>query len=244
MRKETLDALKARFEGVSEAILGRIADKIAKTAKTLEEVTAAVEGVTFQQVLESYGDSRATEAQQSAVTNYEKKHGLKDGKKVDAGNGGNGNPGGNKGGTGDGEGGKGGDDIAAQIAAAVSNALKPLNDKLAALEGEKTANSRKSALNKILEGSHEKIRQRYEKDFARMNFKDDEDFDAWIGEITPDIEAIRNDYEAKGGVVTGTKGGKAGGKGSEENPYIKARIATREAAKSAPAIAGLQTESN
>ena len=78
MRKEILDALKAKFTGVSDAILGRIADKLAKTATTAEQVATAVEGVTFQQVLESYGDSRATEAQQTAVSNYEKKHGLKD----------------------------------------------------------------------------------------------------------------------------------------------------------------------
>ena len=85
MRKEILDALKAKFTGVSDAILGRIADKLAKTATTAEQVATAVEGVTFQQVLESYGDSRATEAQQTAVSNYEKKHGLKDGKQVKGG---------------------------------------------------------------------------------------------------------------------------------------------------------------
>lgn len=237
MKKEILEALKAKFVGVSDAILSRIVDKLAKTVKTSEEVATAVEGVTFQQVLESYGDSRATEAQQSAVTNYEKKHGLKDGKKLEAGEGE-----GNKGGkTGEGEG-EGGGDIAAQIAAAVSSALKPLNDKLAALEGEKTTNSRRSVLAKILEGSHERICQRYEKDFARMNFKDDEEFNSWIEEITPDIEAIRNDFESKGGVVTKTKGGKSGGNGGEENSYLKERIAAKQAEKTAPAIAGLQTE--
>ena len=57
MRKEILDALKAKFTGVSDAILGRIADKLAKPATTAEQVATAVEGVTFQQVLESYGDS-------------------------------------------------------------------------------------------------------------------------------------------------------------------------------------------
>lgn len=52
MRKEILDALKAKFTGVSDAILGRIADKLAKTATTAEQVATAVEGVTFQQALE------------------------------------------------------------------------------------------------------------------------------------------------------------------------------------------------
>ena len=210
MRKEALDALKAKYPGVSEAILSRIADKIAKTAKTQEEVTAAVEGVTFQQVLESYGDSRATEAQQTAVTNYEKKHGLKDGKKVEDGIE---KPGETKGA---GEGEKGGSDLAAQIAAAIAAEMKPLKDK-------------------VLEGAPEKIRQRYEKDFARMTFNDDEDFNAWIGEITPDVEAITSDFNAKGGVVGRPKGG-AAGNGDKENPHLKARIAEKEAATTTPAM--------
>lgn len=240
MKKEALDALKAKYPGVSEAILSRIADKIAKTAKTQEEVTAAVEGVTFQQVLESYGDSRATEAQQTAVTNYEKKHGLKDGKKVETG--GEQKPG-ETGGEGEGNkgGAAGGSDLAAQIAAAIAAEMKPLKDELAAMKGEKTANSRKAALNKVLEGAPEKIRQRYEKDFARMTFNDDEDFNAWIGEITPDVEAITSDFNAKGGVVGRPKGG-AAGNGDKENPHLKARIAEREAATTTPAIVGLSTE--
>ena len=87
MRQQILEALKAKFSGVSEKILGRIADKLAKTVTTAEQVATAVEGVTFQQVLDSYGDSRATEAQQTAVHNYETKYGLKDGQKIENGGG-------------------------------------------------------------------------------------------------------------------------------------------------------------
>lgn len=83
MKQLILNALKAKFQGVSDAILDRVATKLAQTVTTQEQVTAAVEGVTFQQVLESYGDSRATQAQQTAVHNYEQKYGLKDGVKVD-----------------------------------------------------------------------------------------------------------------------------------------------------------------
>ena len=75
--------MKAKFQGVNESILGRIADKLGKTITNAEQITTAIEGVTFQQVLESYGDSRATEAQQTAVRNYETKYGLKDGAKID-----------------------------------------------------------------------------------------------------------------------------------------------------------------
>ena len=83
MKKIILEALKAKFTGVSNTILDRIAAKLAKTVTSEEQVASVVEAVTFQQALESYGDSRETEAQQTAVSNYEKKHGLKDGQKVE-----------------------------------------------------------------------------------------------------------------------------------------------------------------
>lgn len=87
MKKRILEKLKTRFEGVSESVLGRIAEKLAKTAGTEAEADAAAEGVTLQQVIESYGDSRATEAsqtaRQNAVKEYETKYGLKDGVTVE-----------------------------------------------------------------------------------------------------------------------------------------------------------------
>jgi hypothetical protein len=234
MKKEILEALKAKFVGVSEAILNRIADKLAKTVIKQEDVATAIEGVTFQQVLESYGDSRATEAQQTAVTNYEKKHGLKDGKKVEE-------PKPTEQPKPNEETKHGKEDMPAW-AKALIDSNKTLSDKLSAMEGEKIATSRKSSLEAILKNAPEKIRQRYEKDFVRMTFKDDEDFNRWIGEITPDVEAITNEYQAKGGVVTRPKAGAAGGKGEEKNPYLEARIKEREAATTTPAIQGLATE--
>ena len=234
MKKEILEALKAKFAGVSEAILNRIADKLAKTVIKQEDVATAIEGVTFQQVLESYGDSRATEAQQTAVTNYEKKHGLKDGKKVEE-------PKPTEQPKPNEETKPGKEDMPAW-AKALIDSNKTLSDKLSAMEGEKIATSRKSSLEAILKNAPEKIRQRYEKDFVRMTFKDDEDFNSWIGEITPDVEAITNEYQAKGGVVTRPKAGAAGGKGEEKNPYLEARIKEREAATTTPAIQGLATE--
>lgn len=234
MKKEILEALKAKFVGVSEAILNRIADKLAKTVIKQEDVATAIEGVTFQQVLESYGDSRATEAQQTAVTNYEKKHGLKDGKKVEE-------PKPTEQPKPNEETKPGKEDMPAW-ARALIDSNKTLSDKLSAMEGEKIATSRKSSLEAILKNAPEKIRQRYEKDFVRMTFKDDEDFNSWIGEITPDVEAITNEYQAKGGVVTRPKAGAAGGKGEEKNPYLEARIKEREAATTTPAIQGLATE--
>lgn len=82
MKEKILAALKTKFAGVPEAILDRIASKLAKTASTEEQVNSLVEGMTLQNVFDSYGDSRATEASQRAVSNYQKKHGIKDGKPI------------------------------------------------------------------------------------------------------------------------------------------------------------------
>ena len=86
MREFILKALKARFPGVNASVLGRVADMLAKTARTEEEATTAAEGVSqdLLNLIEAYGDSRATEATQTAVGNYERRHGLKDGKPVAA----------------------------------------------------------------------------------------------------------------------------------------------------------------
>ena len=227
MKSKVLDALKAKFEGVSEAILSRVAEKIAKTATAEDDVTTAVEGVTLQHLLESYGDSRATEAQQSAVTNYEKKHGLKEGKKVEK-------PTEKKP--------EEKNDDTPEWVKQLMESNKALTDRIAKLEGDKTATTRKSTLAKVLEKAPEKIRTRYEKDFARMSFADDDDFNAWVEEITPDVEGIANDFASKGGVVGRTKGGGSVTASGKDNPALQARIAEQQAETVAPAIIGLPTK--
>lgn len=82
MKEKIFAALKTKYNGVQDAILNRVAGKLSETVTTEDQVQTAVDGVTFQNVLESYGDYRATEASNSAVTNYEKKHGIKDGKAI------------------------------------------------------------------------------------------------------------------------------------------------------------------
>ena len=60
MKKEILEAPTAKFEGVSSAVLDRIANKLAKTITKTEDIATAVEGVTIQQIIDSYTDSRVT----------------------------------------------------------------------------------------------------------------------------------------------------------------------------------------
>lgn len=82
MKEKLLALLKTKFVGVDSAILDRIATNKAEAMTDEAQLPAIVEGIGFQDVLQSYGDYRAGDATQTAVRNYEKKHNLKDGKSV------------------------------------------------------------------------------------------------------------------------------------------------------------------
>lgn len=81
--EQILAGLKTKFTGVEEATLQRIASKKAEGVTDESKVNSIVEGISFQDVLTSYGDYRADGAQKTAVQNYEKKHNIKDGKPIE-----------------------------------------------------------------------------------------------------------------------------------------------------------------
>lgn len=190
MRKEILDALKAKFPGVSDSVLGRIADKLAKTATTAEQVKTAVEGVTIQQVIESYGDSRATEAsntaRENAVKDYESRYGLKDGVKVTN----NTNNGGEQPTGGSATNPTGGDEIPAWA--------KTLLERIGRLETSKTTETRKQQLNAIIGKLPETTRIAYER--LPLDKYSDEEFTTMLGEVTTEVEGIVDETQARGGV--------------------------------------------
>ena len=81
--EQILAGLQQKFAGVDTAILTRIATKKAEGVTDETKVNSIIEGISFSDVLNSYGDFRAGDASKTAVTNYEKKHNLKDGKPVE-----------------------------------------------------------------------------------------------------------------------------------------------------------------
>lgn len=210
MKEKIFEALKTKFAGVKDEILSRMADKAAKTVKTDAELETYIEGVTTQTLLEAYGDSRATDAQKTAVANYEKKHNIKDGRPVAE-------P--------EPEPKPKDDDTVPAWAQALIDSNKAMQAQLDALNGEKVATSRKAQLDEILKDCPEKVKARFEKDFERLNFKDDDDFAAWLADSKTDIEGITADFTAKGGVVTPPKGG--GGAAKTVDPLVQARIDAR-----------------
>lgn len=172
-----LAGLQTKFTGVDTAILTRIATKKAEGVTDASQVNSIVEGVGFSDVLNSYGDFRANTAVTSAVTNYEKKHGLKDGKPIE-----NPNPqptpqpapqptpq----------------DDITAIIANAVSAAVKPLSDKLAQFETEKTQATRQEQV--MAKAKEYGIPETFAKCYA---IPDDADLDTYFKDVKQELANI------------------------------------------------------
>ena len=138
--EQILAGLRTKFQGVDDATLQRIASKKAEGVTDESKVNSIVEGISFQDVLTSYGDYRADGAQKTAVSNYEKKHNIKDGKPIEE-------P-------------KPQDpptdpkpnepqDLAAQIAAALGTALKPLTDRMDAMDAKTKADARNAQIDEV-----------------------------------------------------------------------------------------------
>ena len=81
--EQILAGLRTKFQGADDATLQRMASKKAEGVTDESRVNSIVEGISFQDVLTSYGDYRADGAQKTAVSNYEKKHNIKDGKPIE-----------------------------------------------------------------------------------------------------------------------------------------------------------------
>ena len=183
MKQTIIDLLKTKFDGVDESILSRIAEtKAAKAIKTEDEANTFVEGVTLNQLLSSYADIRSTEAQRTAVTNYEKKHGLKDGKKVSEGNLKTLDTDNN-------------DDMPAW-AQAMLESNKKLAEQVAVMTAEKHTAARKQRLDAIINRLPERDRRGY----ARTSFADlsDEDFDTLLDDINNEVEETLKDNQTTG----------------------------------------------
>ena len=219
MKKELFDALKAKFPGVSDSILDRIATKLAKTATTAEQVKIAVEGVTIQQVIESYGDSRATEASETArknaVQEYESRYGLKDGVKTTTTTTGGEQPTGGSatnpttGGT---------DETPAWA--------RTLIERIERMETAKTTETRTQQLNAVIGKLPEPMRKAYER--LPIDKYSAEEFNTLIADITTEVEGIADDTAAQGAVFGKPSASTGAQNKTELTEAQKAAISHRE----------------
>ena len=218
-----LNALKAKFQGVSDAVLSRIANKLAKTVTSQEQVATSVEGVTLQQVIDSYADHRATEAQQTAVQNYESKYGLKDGEKVTPV-------------TVQQQGGQptggqptqptAGATETPEWAKQLIEQNKALTDRIAKMEGQRTTDSRKQQLSTIIAKLPEQLRKPYER--ITLDSLSDEQFNTLVTEVTTEVEGIANDINSKGAVFGRPTANSSGNQGNELTKEQQDAIAHRD----------------
>lgn len=219
MKKELFDALKAKFPGVSDSILDRIATKLAKTATTAEQVKTAVEGVTIQQVIESYGDSRATEASETArknaVQEYESRYGLKDRVKTTTTTTGGEQPTGGSatnpttGGT---------DETPAWA--------RTLIERIERMETAKTTETRTQQLNAVIGKLPEPMRKAYER--LPIDKYSAEEFNTLIADITTEVEGIADDTAAQGAVFGKPSASTGAQNKTELTEAQKAAISHRE----------------
>lgn len=168
-----LVGLQQKFTGVDTAVLTRIATKKAEGVTDETKVNSIVEGISFSDVLNSYGDFRANTAVTSAVSNYEKKHGLKDGKPIEI----------EKPVEKPVE--KPADDMATIIANAVSAAVKPLSDKLTQFETEKAQVTRQEQI--LAKAKEYGIPETFAKRYA---IPDDADLDIYFKDAKQELANI------------------------------------------------------
>lgn len=233
MFEKILAGLKTKFPGVDSKILERIAKKKAETTTTEDEVKTVVDGVTFQSIIDSEGDRRANEAQSSAVSNYEKKYKLKDGKPSEppqqdptqpptppAG---------------------GEDSEVLKMLKQIQQDNQQLRTEINGMKTKELGNQRKDKFSALFEGASDKLKERYMRNYDRLTFKDDEDFNGWLDQQKPFIESDIKEEKAQGAKTTPPVGGKRK-PGEEADPAVTAYLnaeASREAQTASPVIIGL-----
>ena len=221
-KEEIIAALQAKFGGIPSDTISGIAEKLAKTADpTATDANTLIEGITFADIVKSYGDSRAQSAAQTAVRNYERKFQLKDGAPItpntppqtpaDTTPHNNPNPiitssqqpqqpAAQQ---------QPQQDIAALIAQAVAQAVSPLQDQLNQYKGQQLQTARKSRYEAAIKPLPEDIRKQYLASFDRMSFADDEDFEQYMTQFTQETKAIADDIAKRATVMTPPKSANA-----------------------------------
>lgn len=221
-KEEIIAALQAKFGGIPSDTISGIAEKLAKTADpSATDANTLIEGITFADIVKSYGDSRAQSAAQTAVRNYERKFKLKDGAPITPNtppqtpadttphNNPNPNtipsqqpqqPAAQQ---------QPQQDIAALIAQAVAQAVSPLQDQLNQYKGQQLQTARKSRYEAAIKPLPDGIRKQYLASFDRMSFADDEDFEQYMTQFTQETKAIADDIAKRATVMTPPKSANA-----------------------------------
>ena len=257
MFKQILDALTTKYKGVDARILTRMARKLAKSVKSEDEVLDAVDGVTMMDFIQQESDRSAQAATKNAVNDYEQKYHIKDGKPFkaaeptppadgdgdgddddDEGDGGTPTPTPSK----NGRARKHVSKLEAQIAA-LTETVSTLTGTIKGMQQERTAKTRRQQYEELFEGVDEKVKNRYLRNFDRLSFKDDNDFNEWLEEMTPQVTEELKALPNGGAAETPAAGGNgAGGNAPAGGVQPQHRGATPPLGGSRSANKGLSPE--
>lgn len=180
MKQTILALLLAKFSGVRKDGLQALARSLALQCTTEDEAKSLVDKITDAQVNEFVKDYRAdvdkevSESNKTFEANLKKKFDLV--AKTEPGGGGvkkEDEPG----------------DISEIVRNAVAEAVKPFQEKLSRYEADNVEKSRLQTLTEKLKGcKDENFKEQTLKDFKRMSFNTDDDFNEYLNEKTADIE--------------------------------------------------------
>lgn len=173
MKEKLLALLVAKFAGVPKATLERIAEKKAGSVTDEAQLQSIADGIDYGQIVQSEVDSKVTEANKLAVSNYEKKHNLKEGKTVE-----------NPGPTPD------PNDIKTIVANAIKDAVAPLQQELQVFKQKETQNTYLGKVKTSL--SEKKIPESFWSKRA-LNVESDEQLTATVAEIETDWTTFRQE---------------------------------------------------
>lgn len=186
MNQKILEALKEKFTGASDDVLVRLANKIGKKITTEEDISPAVEKITLQELIDSEADRRATEAQKTAIQNYEKKYKLKDGMKYE-----------------DSEEMNSKDvqeikEDTPEWAKQIIEANSKLAERLNAFESNKISTERKQKLQDIVDKLPDQLKKPYSR--VAVDTLNEEQFAGLLAEIEGEVDSLFSDFNQKGAV--------------------------------------------
>lgn len=222
--------LTNKFAGVRKDGLAHIARLIALQATTQEEAQALIDKMDADKVTETVReyrknvDKEVTDATKTHEANLKKKFEFKEkgGQPDESGNPGNTKP-------------DDPSDVASIIKAAVAEAVKPLQEKLAGFEGEQVTKTRLQTLEGKLKDMPENFKAKVMKDFKRMNFEDDESFSEYLTETESDIAAFNQELADRG---LGQQPKPLMGKAAKEGADLGKTIAEKRNSNSSEGIKG------
>lgn len=185
MKEKLFALLVAKFAGVRKDGLTHLARALSLQAANDEEAEALIDKLTKDQVdtfikeFRADVDKEVTEGNKTFEANLKKKYELVEKKSEDPAPDDSKSKGGSS------------DDIQSLIKNAISEAVKPFQEKLSALEMSAVAKSRQQQLEEKLSNCKDDVfKTKVLKDFSRMKFDSDEEFIEYLSETESDVTTV------------------------------------------------------